>query len=235
MGSRGKARLNPSRVWLDREMRAFAARLPNGALVLDAGAGHQPYREHFSHCRYEAADFEAVDKPYAKSTYVCDLSAIPVEDGRFDAIVFSQVMEHLPDPLAVLNELRRVLKPGGLMFYSGPLWFEEHEKPYDFYRYTSFALHHLFQKAAFQVEDLRWLEGYLATAQKQLHEMRKKLPKSLSAYGSGLIRIPIFCLAMAFRPLAAVLSYSFAYADGQSRYTDEGYPINYLAIVRRPC
>ena len=230
----GRKRLNPSRVWLDREMAAFAARVPNGALVLDAGAGDQPYRHHFGHCRYEAADFEAVNKPYAKSTYVCDLTRIPVEDQRFDAIVFSQVMEHLPDPLSVLRELRRVLKPGGVMFYSGPLWFEEHEKPYDFYRYTSFALRHLFGQADFHVEDLRWLEGYLATVTLQLKTMRKRLPMSLSAYGGGLASVPILCLAMAFRPMARILAYSFAYADSQTRYTANGYPINYLAIVRRP-
>jgi len=80
----------------------------NRALVLDAGAGEQPYRHHFLHCRYEAADFEAVKKRYATSTYVCDLARIPVEDGRFDAVVFSQVMEHLPDPIAALREIRRV-------------------------------------------------------------------------------------------------------------------------------
>jgi SAM-dependent methyltransferase len=229
-----RKRANPSRIWLEREMAAFAARIPQGALVLDAGAGHQPYRHHFAHCQYEAADFEAVNKPYAKSTYVCDLSRIPVEDGRFDAIIFSQVMEHLPDPLLVLNELRRVLKPGGVMFYSGPLWFEEHEAPYDFYRYTSFALRHLFQNAAFQIEDLRWLEGYLGTVAKQLKSMKRALPISPSAYGGGLAGALIFCLAMAFLPFTRVLSYSFAYADGQTRYTEKGYPINYLAILRRP-
>ncbi len=234
MASRRRRRPNPSRIWLNREMATFAAQLPDGALVLDAGAGHQPYRQHFSHCRYEAADFEAVNKPYAKSTYVCDLAHIPVDDGRFDAIVFSQVMEHLPDPLAVLKELRRVLKPGGVMFYSGPFWFEEHEKPYDFYRYTSFALRHLFQAASFQIEDLRWLEGYLATVTKQLKAMKKALPTSLSAYGGGLASVPIFCLAMAFRPMARLLAYSFAHADSQTRYTEKGYPINYLAILRRP-
>lgn len=229
-----KKRLNPSRVWLDREMQAFAARLPRGALVLDAGAGQQPYRHHFNHCQYEAADFEAVDKRYAVSTYVCDLASIPVEDGRFDAIVFSQVMEHVPDPLRVLNELRRVLKPGGIMFYSGPLWFEEHEKPYDFYRYTTFALQHLFKTSAFHIEELRWLEGYLATVTKQLRGMKKTLPLSFSAYGGGLPSVPIWCLALAFRPLAWILAMSFAYADGRTRYTSRGYPINYLAIVRRP-
>ena len=214
-------------------MAGFARSLPAGALVLDAGAGHQPYRHHFVHCRYKSADFEAVKKRYACNTYVCDLRRIPVENGRFDAIIFSQVMEHLPDPLAVLRELHRVLKPGGVLFYSGPLWFEEHEKPYDFYRYTSFALRHLFETSRFHIEDLRWLEGYLGTVTKQLNAMINTLPLSLRAYGGGIASVPILLLSLAFRPIASLLAYSFAYADRQFRYTDKGYPINYLAIVRR--
>ena len=215
-------------------MAAFAERLPIGALVLDAGAGHQPYRHHFAHCRYESADFEAIRKPYAQSTFVCDLAHLPVEDERYDALVFSQVMEHLPDPLTVLNELYRVLKPGGRMFYSGPFWFEEHEKPYDFYRYTSFALRHLFEKSAFQIEDLRWLEGYLGTVTKQLRSMTKALPTSLRAYGGGAAGVSILVMALAFRQFARLLAHGFAYADRQTRHTETGYPINYLAILRRP-
>jgi SAM-dependent methyltransferase len=228
------SKLNPTRVWLDQEMAAFAGSLPKDALVLDAGAGHQPYRKHFGHCRYEAADFEKVDKKYAQSTYVCDLAQIPVEDNRFDAVILSQVMEHLPDPLTVLKELHRVLKPGGMLFYSGPLWYEEHEQPYDFYRYTQFALRHLFAKAAFEIEDLRWLEGYLATVTRQLRRMASALPLSFSAYGGGLFGVPIYILGVVFKICARFLAYAFAHAASRARYTGKGYPINYLAIVRRP-
>jgi SAM-dependent methyltransferase len=202
-------------------------------VVLDAGAGHQPYRKLFNHCRYEAADFEKVDKNYAQSTYVCDLTRIPVEDGRFDAVVLSQVMEHLPDPLAVLQELNRVLKPGGILFYSGPIWYEEHEQPYDFYRYTQFALRHLFAKAAFEVEDLRWLEGYLATVTRQLRRMASAMPLSFSAYGGGIAGVPIYMLGLNLKIFARLTAFAFAYAASRARYTAKGYPINYLAIVRR--
>ena len=114
---------NSSRFRLDQENRGFAETIPQGSLVLDAGAGSQPYRYLLEHTQYESADFEAVDKVYAKSTYVCDLKAIPVENNRFDYILFNQVMEHLPEPSAVLKELNRVLKPGGKMIYTGPLFY----------------------------------------------------------------------------------------------------------------
>jgi ubiquinone/menaquinone biosynthesis C-methylase UbiE len=94
-----------------------AKSLPPGALVLDAGAGNAPYRELFHQAQYESADFVAAAKHYEhRPTYVCDLTAIPVEEARFDAAICSQVLEHVPDPAAVLAELHRVLKPGASLW-----------------------------------------------------------------------------------------------------------------------
>ena len=140
--------LSRERLW--QENAAFAATISEGALVLDAGAGTAPYKSLFAHARYESADFEQVNKPYAHQTYTCDLSAIPVEDSRFDAVIFNQVMEHLPEPRAVLCELHRALRPGGRLIFSAPLFYEEHEKPYDFYRYTQFGVRYLFTQAGFE-------------------------------------------------------------------------------------
>ena len=106
--------MNPSRIWLAREIEAFAHSLPQNAVVLDAGAGKQTYAPMFSGMVYESADFEKVDKTYGDSTYVCDLANIPAENERYDAVLFTQVMEHLPDPLGALRKIRDLLKPGGV-------------------------------------------------------------------------------------------------------------------------
>jgi ubiquinone/menaquinone biosynthesis C-methylase UbiE len=151
MGLRDRLRspLNASRVHLDDFIRAAGEATPAGALVLDAGAGDSAYRHHFSHARYESADFMQVDKEYAPDiTYVGDLSSIAVEDSRFDMILMTQVLEHLPEPMTVLREMRRVIKPGGQIWASCPFYYEEHEQPYDFYRYTQFALRRMFTRRA---------------------------------------------------------------------------------------
>jgi ubiquinone/menaquinone biosynthesis C-methylase UbiE len=209
---------NSSRIHLLRVNRQFAASIPPGALVLDAAAGDQPYKVLFEHARYEAADFEMVDKPYARSTYVCDLRSIPVPDSRFDYIIFNQAMEHMPEPLEVLRELHRVLKPGGRMLTTAPFFYQEHEVPYDFYRYTQFAYKHLFPKAGFEIQSIEWLEGYLGTLAYQLETAAMALPR---------IYFP-------FRFLFAMLAIWFYHSDVRQPYRRAGYPKNYVVLSVKP-
>jgi SAM-dependent methyltransferase len=222
---------NSSRTWLDREIAAFAKTVPAGGIVLDAGAGTQPYKVHFDHCTYEAADFEKVDKEYAKSTYVCDLAKIPVEDSRFDAVIFNQVMEHLPAPWAVLAELRRVLKPGGRIIATAPLFYEEHEKPYDFFRYTQFAWQKLMADAGFKVERLDWMEGYMGTSAYQLETMSKYLPRKPSTIAAGATGWLMWPVVMTCRTMFKALALLFYIADEKSRFTLKGFPKNYVVIA----
>lgn len=225
---------NPTRIWLDRETAAFGQTLPPGSLVLDAGSGEQRYKVHFEHCQYESADFEKVDKTYNKSTYVCDLASIPVDDERFDAVVFSQVMEHLPEPGDVLDELYRVMKPGAKLFYSGPLFYEEHEVPYDFYRYTQFGVRYLFTKHGFEVVELRWLSGYMATLTHQLRRMISYLPTSVEELGSTPTAKALMSELEKLRPLAWEIVHLASQSDIEHRFTDKGFPTNYMAIMLKP-
>ncbi len=226
--------INAPRTWLERELRQFAERLPAGSVVLDAGAGRQPYRRLFAHCTYESTDFEQVAKEYRPSTYVCDLTAIPVGDGRFDAVIFTQVMEHLPDPAAVLAELRRVLKPDGLLFYTGPLVYEEHEVPFDFYRYTQFGVRHLITAAGFEIDELRPLDGTLSTVAHSLRFMARRLPWKPKDYSPGPMGVLYMLAFVPFRLLARAMASLAARAAANSRYDRGGMPMNYLAIARAP-
>jgi SAM-dependent methyltransferase len=225
---------NSSRTWLHRANETFAATVTAGSKVLDAGAGEQPYRPLFAHCDYESADFELVDKPYAKSTYVCSLEAIPVEDGRFDAIIFNQVMEHLPQPLLVLHELRRVLKPGGKMICSAPLFYEEHEQPYDFYRYTQFAWRFMMKEAGFNIVSIDWLEGYFGTVAYQLERASRYLPRKPYRSVPGLLGWSAVPAVILSRSLFRLLALYFHILDEHGKHTSSGYPKNYVVVVQKP-
>lgn len=225
---------NSSRDRLALEIKQFASTIPAGAMVLDAGAGDEPYRTFFAHARYESADFRRSAAPGANTTYVCDLNSIPVDDQRYDFILFSQVMEHLPEPEVALRELFRVLQPGGTLLYSAPLFFEEHLQPYDFFRYTQFAVRRIFERAGFILERLDWLEGYYGTVGYQLDRMARYLPSRPSDIAPGVLGyllVPFFAMS---RPFMALLSIAFHRLEMKHKFTKRGYPKNYLAIARRP-
>src|SRR5215212_3077203 len=178
---------NSSRTYLHRFLARAGQAVAPGERVLDAGAGRAPYRGLFAHAHYETADFMAVKgKQYAPPDYVCDLASIPVDDARFDHVVLTQVLEHLPDPATVLAELHRVLRPGGTLWLTAPLFYAEHEKPYDFFRYTQFGLRHLLEGAGFTVREIEWMEGYLGTLSYQARLLSRSLPSSPRDYGGGL-------------------------------------------------
>ena len=225
---------NASRYRLRQEITAFAALVPAGALVLDAGSGPAPYKSLFEHTKYESADFEQVAiKNYAPSTYVCDLRNIPVEDGRFDFIIFNQVMEHVPEPKLVLAELHRVLRPGGKMLYTGPLFYEEHEQPYDFYRYTQFGVRYLLDSTGFAIDRIEWLEGYFGTVGYQLYCMMRYLPYMPRDLGYGFVGYVLPPIMILLRVLFGVSSILFNQLETRTKFKGRGYPKNYVAVVSR--
>jgi SAM-dependent methyltransferase len=209
--------MNSSRVYLDRFAARAASATPVGGRILDAGAGDGPSRDHVAPAEDAAADFEAVPyKQYSGNHYVCDLAAIPVENDRYDVVLCSQTLEHLPDPAAVLAELHRVLKPSGQIFASAPLFYEEHEQPYDFFRYTQFGFRRLFEDAGFSELEIDWLEGYLGTVSYQLDVAARALEAT-----------PRWRRAA---PGARKLSELAARADLRHRVTNVGHPKNYTVI-----
>lgn len=149
-----------------------AAQIPAGALVLDAGAGQGQYRKLFAHTRYESQDFAQYQGnqdgvlqetwDYTALDYVCDITAIPVEAGRFDAVICTEVMEHLPDPVAALKELVRVLKPGGCLLITVPLGSGVHQEPYHFFGgFSPYFFSHHFATLDVEIEEMLPIGGLL--------------------------------------------------------------------------
>jgi len=136
--------------------------IPEHSIVLDAGAGQTPYREWFKHTRYVAVDFAEGEKAwdYNSLDAIGQLERLPFPDHTFDAVISTQVLEHVPEPEKMLREIFRVLKPGASLYLSAPLGFGEHQQPYDYYRYTQYGLKYLLEKVGFLIHDIKPRGGY---------------------------------------------------------------------------
>ena len=224
-------RVNSSRKYLFRFAQRAGASLPNGAWVLDAGAGDCPYKSSFSHVHYYATDLGQVEKSNGKLSYICDLNHIPVRSNCYDLVFCSQTLEHVPDPNKVIDELGRVLKPGGHLWLTAPFFYEEHEAPFDYYRFTQFGLSHIIQNAGLSIESTEWLEGYFGTLAYQLKSAAKALPMDPRVYGPGLYGWLIFGPVGLLKILFAVLSLFFTRLDMRSKYVSSGHCKNYAVIA----
>lgn len=152
------------------EFVATCARdLEPGTRVLDAGAGDAPYRELFQHCEYRTADWgQSLHLGARRADVIASLDDLPLPDESFDAVLCTQVLEHVADPGAVLAELNRVLRAGGSLWLTVPLTWPLHEEPFDFFRYTPYGMTTLLGRAGFVDVDIAPLSSYFATIAQML-------------------------------------------------------------------
>jgi SAM-dependent methyltransferase len=134
---------------LGRTMTEVAAGM-SGSAILDYGAGPAPYRSLFNGFeRYVTADL-----PGKGSDLTIEGMRVDVEDASFDAVLSTQVLEHVPDPDAYLAEAHRVLVPGGELLLSthGIYWY--HPSPEDLWRWTGPGLRVQVERCGFHVREV---------------------------------------------------------------------------------
>ncbi len=110
--------------------------------------------------RYVAADLPG--NPHADLTLTSD-ARVPAGDESFDAVLSTQVLEHVADPGLYLAECFRVLRPGGRMLLSTHGVFVYHPDPVDLWRWTCEGLRRQVEFAGFQIETFEGIVGPVAT------------------------------------------------------------------------
>jgi SAM-dependent methyltransferase len=154
--------LNPFEARMHEAVRHFANSLPESGRVLDAGAGESRYKALFANHRYVAIDLAVGDARwnYSDLDLLGDLEILPLRDGSFDAAINIVTLEHVKRPQVVIDELARILRPGGRLLLVVPLEWEVHQAPHDYFRYTRHGVAHLLTTARFSITRIDPVGGF---------------------------------------------------------------------------
>ncbi len=140
----------------EQEQRCKHLHLLSG-LVLDIGFTDKALATRLTaDCSYVGLDYYATAKViYATRPDVyADAGRLPFFDASMDGVLLFEVLEHLPDPEAAISEIARVLRPGGKFLLSVPFLYPIHDAPYDFHRFTRYALLRSLRRHGFRVETI---------------------------------------------------------------------------------
>jgi SAM-dependent methyltransferase len=117
--------------------------------LLDVGCGNQPYRPWYQPLVQSVVgvDVTGPDSLSARAYAEC----LPFSGSTFDTVLMTEVLEHVGNAAAAVNEAARVLRSGGHLLVTVPFLYPTHEAPYDFHRFTHYGLVDTLQRAPLEV------------------------------------------------------------------------------------
>lgn len=132
--------------WVRNILRKLKSNVGDSSL-LDVGAGLSPYKKYAQELGYEykshdfggyipsfsekASGLHSASWDYPTHDFVCDILALP-ETARADLILCTEVLEHVPDPIRVLEKLSKMVNPEGYVVITVPFCSLMHQAPYWF-------------------------------------------------------------------------------------------------------
>lgn len=194
--------------------------------VLDIGCGNKPYLQFFEGkiSSYTGCDIIQSDKNLVD--IICPATEIPLPNGCKDTIFTTQVIEHVADHKKLLSEAFRILKPGGCLILSGPMAWEHHEVPYDFFRFTRHGFEYLLHDAGFKPIEITANGGKWAlVGQLFLNSLRSSMAKK------GFVRKMVHGVYFLLR-VKWLTNIFFGWLDKADK--DESSTLNFVVVAQKP-
>ena len=206
-----------TRITLDRFIERHASR----RRTLDIGAQNGPYGAYFPHR-------VALDVQRGIGVQVIgDAQALGIRDASFDVVLCTEVLEHLPEPQRAIDEIFRVLVPGGQLLLTTRVLFPIHDAPHDYFRFTKYGLRHLLRR--FEISELEEETDAVGTV--------AVLLQRLGMQAQTLHRTPLRAIwlvaAQALRPFSFLITQE--YGDSRRLRQERGIMTSgYHVACRKP-
>lgn len=223
-----------ARWYVTRFVKSVAKSLPIGSSVLDAGAGESVYKKFFAQCDYKAIDLAVGESRwnYANLDYVGPLHDMPIENEKFDAVLCTQVLEHLEWPRESAREMYRVLKVGGTLYMTVPMAQNEHQIPYDFFRYTSYGIHSICRHAGFRDVEITPFGGLWVRWAYELPRGLSIIPSSgLRSQNPNMLGILLLPIKVIATGIVRLLQIMFLLLDRFDR--DKSDPFGWACVAKK--
>ncbi len=185
-----------------KNIQPLAAKLTGD--LLDFGCGAKPYKTIFTAVdSYVGVDIENEGHNHENEDVdvYYDGNTLPFDNNRFDVVFTSEVLEHVPDIDASLDELHRVLKADGKLLITVPFVWPEHELPFDFRRFTVNGMEKLLNDHGFSIKHIQKSGSYMETLYQMrmmyLHDLLYTKHKYLNLLINGVFIAPL-CLTGIF-------------------------------------
>ncbi len=191
--------------------------------LLDLGCGKVPLYEAYSKHVNEAVCVDWGNSLH-KNEYLdleWDLTKpLPFGNSEFDTVVLSDVLEHIPEPELLWQEIYRVLSPNGCLIMNVPFYYGIHEAPHDFYRYTEFALKRFAANVGFDILRLDYMGG---------------APEILAdIIAKNIRRVPLFGNTVGvFIQFITWLFVNTKLGKKISQATSESFPMGYFLVAKK--
>jgi SAM-dependent methyltransferase len=140
----------------------FSLHLQKQMVAYDVGCGDKPFAK-FLEGKVEKYIGVDIEDGFYDSSHIDLIGSayeVPVSSETADAVISSQVIEHLNKPLDAIKEAHRILKPSGLFFLSFPFLYPMHAAPHDYMRYTDFYIIGVLKEIGFEVIDVKTIGGF---------------------------------------------------------------------------
>lgn len=123
--------------------------------VIDLGCGKIPFRNSILPLvtKYDTLDIKPSS---AEVTFIADIQDMNMIDAdSYDSAICLEVLEHVPDPVKAISEIKRILKPGGVVIISVPHLSRLHDLPNDYFRFTINGISCLLEQQGFQISETK--------------------------------------------------------------------------------